>query len=120
MGLDMYIIADTVDEVSEDAESYEAYCDRRLAQWRKHPNLHGYIVRTYAAGVDECQRIALDANQIEAILAASEADQLPTTTGFFFGASREEDKADTAEQLRRVLGWMREHPDTKVYYRASW
>ena len=34
-----------------------------LGYWRKHPNLHGYIVNTYAEGKDECQEIYLDAEQ---------------------------------------------------------
>jgi len=25
-----------------------------LGYWRKHPNLHGYIVQTFADGKDEC------------------------------------------------------------------
>lgn len=53
----------------------------RLGYWRKHPDLHGYIVETFAEGVDECQEIALSVANLEQTLAASEADQLPPTTG---------------------------------------
>lgn len=128
MGLDMYIRID--DGVTEEQENeafakqrnyYEqVYKPKELAYWRKHPNLHGYIVQTYAAGVDECQRIPLTLENVQEILVASEADRLPETEGFFFGASRPEDKADTKEQLEKVLAWMRQDPTRKIYYRASW
>jgi hypothetical protein len=29
--------------------------DREVGYWRKHPDLHGYIVETFADGVDACQ-----------------------------------------------------------------
>jgi hypothetical protein len=118
MGLDMYIMIGT--DVDEEDESYDDYCKRKLAQWRKHPNLHGFIVETFAAGVDECQHIPLDAAKVETILAASEADRLPETEGFFFGASRPEDKADTKAKLTKVLEWLKANPGKAIYYRASW
>ena len=31
--------------------------DVDLGYWRKHADLHGYIVKTFAKGVDECQKI---------------------------------------------------------------
>jgi hypothetical protein len=45
-----------------------------LGYWRKHPNLHGYIVQTFAAGEDECQEIDLSVESIHMILAAILAD----------------------------------------------
>jgi hypothetical protein len=38
-----------------------------LAYWRKHPDLHGYIVRHYMGGKDECQEVFLDAEALRAI-----------------------------------------------------
>jgi hypothetical protein len=60
----------------------------RLGYWRKHPDLHGYIVNTFAGGVDNCEAIALEDADIEKIIDAVARDELPHTVGFFFGANR--------------------------------
>ena len=46
-----------------------------LGYWRKHPDLHGYIVEKYADGRDECQEIELSANDLEDIACAIELDK---------------------------------------------
>jgi hypothetical protein len=95
----------------------------RLGYWRKHPNLHGFIVQTFAGGTDECQEIDLSADGIRQILAAIEADELPETTGFFFGES---DGTETDEDLtifREALAWLEAKDDQtwrSIYYQASW
>jgi hypothetical protein len=58
-----------------------------LGYWRKHPNLHGFIVQAFAEGVDNCQEIYLGAQDIRNIISALSNDSLPETKGFFFGAS---------------------------------
>jgi hypothetical protein len=58
-----------------------------LAYWRKHSDLHGYIVQTFAEGKDECQDIEFDEGNIKAIMEAIKAHELPSTSGFFFGQS---------------------------------
>src|SRR5882672_1922122 len=58
-----------------------------LGYWRKHPNLHGYIVKTFADGKDECQVIDLSIDNLEQIIKTVQNKELPHTTGFFFGAS---------------------------------
>lgn len=95
----------------------------RLGYWRKHPDLHGYIVETFAEGVDECQEIALSVANLEQTLAASEADQLPPTTGFFFGESQPEDKDETRKILTDAIQWAKTEEKNvyrSVVYRASW
>src|ERR1017187_8740373 len=53
-----------------------------LASW------HGYIVQTFADGLDECQNIDLGVpDRIRTIIAAVKARELPDTTGFFFRVS---------------------------------
>jgi hypothetical protein len=95
----------------------------RLGYWRKHPDLHGYIVNTFADGKDECQDIELGPDELRQILAASEADKLPETSGFFFGKSQPEDKAATKEILEKAIAWLEEkepNVSRSVTYRASW
>lgn len=58
-----------------------------LGYWRKHPDLHGFIIKTFSNftdGADNGELIPLDAHQIHQILDAVENASLPTTTGFFF------------------------------------
>lgn len=109
MGLDMYL-----EGVLESSRVVE------LGYWRKHPNLHGYIVKTFAQGIDECQKIPLTANDLQNILTASEENRLPFTTGFFFGVSDPEHKQETKEILTNAIAWLKENPNRTLYYQASW
>lgn len=97
----------------------------RLGYWRKHANLHGYIVATFAEGVDECQQIDLDEEQLKQLLeAVKDPKSLTKTTGFFFGKSSG-DAAEIAEDvaiLQRAIDWLQEKDEAirSVHYRASW
>jgi hypothetical protein len=95
----------------------------RLGYWRKHPNLHGYIVNTFAGGVDNCQPIELDEDAIRQIIKAVTSDGLPHTEGFFFGASDGSEKEEDLRILSASLDWLeRTEPGVfkSVTYRASW
>lgn len=133
MGLDMYlegrkyIMQDWSnsdnDEVEEGFRVKEKVYD--LGYWRKHPNLHGYIVQTFAENVDECQDIELDQEAMVKLIAAVKAGELPSTTGFFFGRSdgSDEEKQHDLSILTRALLWMQVKEENKfrtVVYRASW
>lgn len=130
MGLDMYLEGHeyTPSYPPENREVRDGYAVKKvvyeLGYWRKHPNLHGYIVNTFADGKDECQDIELGKEDLEKILAASEADQLPHTSGFFFGSSHPDDKKSTREQVTKAIEWIdkksREGSIRYVVYRASW
>ena len=109
MGLDMYLIGGTNDRD-----------EKQIGYWRKHPNLHGYIVKQYAGGVDECQRIDLTADDIENIIMAVEEENLPPTTGFFFGQSYGDESSQDLKILKGALARLRANPNYKVYYQASW
>jgi hypothetical protein len=79
-----------------------------LGYWRKHPNLHGYIVQAFAEGVDECQDITLGAKDIRNIISAINGDTLPETSGFFFGKS-ESGKAQRKNDVTvftKALKWL--------------
>jgi hypothetical protein len=104
MGLDMGI--------------YREDTDSEIAYWRKHPNLHGFIVNTFADGIDECQKIPLTLENLEKIISAVAADSLPDTEGCFFGASFPEYRESTLEQLHEVRKLV--ESGFSVYYQASW
>jgi len=130
MGLDMYLtgrkfIMPNVLNLQEDgfpllSKSFE------LGYWRKHPDLHGYIVQTFAGGKDECQDINLTCpNRIRMTIAAVKARKLPHTEGFFFGVS-DASPERIAEDIRifeSALAWCEaEEPGVvrTLTYRASW
>lgn len=94
----------------------------RLAYWRKHPDLQGWMEQLFAEkggeGEFNCQPVHLTAADLDALEEAVLAHDLPTTTGFFFGESRPEDAEDTLEFIREArkaisLGMV-------VYYDSWW
>lgn len=111
MGLDMYLEGRTFNWNREKAEKRDGFPVQGvildLAYWRKHPNLHGFIVREFAGGKDECQEIPLDEDALVKIIDAVKRDALPHTDGFFFGESRPEDKLPTIKMLEKALEWLR-------------
>lgn len=131
MGLDMYLYGQKFfwgdwehpkNNRMEDGFQVKSL-DVELGYWRKHPNLHGYIVKTFAKGVDECQHIKLDMEELQQTLNAVKADDLPFTEGFFFGVSQSSDKGDSIKQLEAAIEWLTTEEkgvSRTVYYRASW
>lgn len=114
MGLDMYIFEGEPLPYDENSRTPE------LAYWRKHPDLHGAIVQSFAGGVDECQPIPLKIEDLESLIFMTKKNILPETDGFFFGKSEESDKGDTIAQLERIKEMMVKDPEMKIYYQASW
>lgn len=128
MGLDMYLegrkyIKYRRGQKRPQEDGYELV-ERtlRLGYWRKHPNLHGYIVSTFAEK-DDCNPISLDETQLQQIIHAIERNQLPHTEGFFFGTSDGSEKEDDVRVFRAALDWLHANDDEcwrSVEYRASW
>lgn len=116
MGLDMYLTGRKYfwqnyerreDERREDGHRVESL-DIRLGYWRKHPNLHGYIVKTFASGKDDCKEIELQAEDLRQIIGAVKAKGLPHTEGFFFGNSdgSDEERNEDVKTLESALTWL--------------
>ena len=130
MGLDMYLTGEKLIISSDGLNPREDGFRLRsktleLGYWRQHPNLHGYVVQTFACGKDECQNIDLSAGHIRTIIAAIKARELPDTTGFFFGVSdsSEERMAKDIATFEKALEWYQaDEPGIfrSVTYRASW
>jgi len=138
MGLDMYLTGRkfmTFDAPKREEDGYEIeQIEVKIGYWRKHPNLHGYIVEQFAGGEDKCQDIDLDMQQIQQVMEAIKNNELEVTEGFFFGKSPdpEGEKEAFEEQLKLDLeifalavAWLtRIEPKEKCYrsvvYRASW
>jgi hypothetical protein len=110
VGLDMHLIGQKTRYNSTELEDGFPLRTKilELGYWRKHPNLHGYIVQAFAEGKDECQDIDLGAKDIRNIISAIEHDALPETTGFFFGTS-ESGKAQRKNDVAvftKALKWL--------------
>jgi len=134
MGLDMYLEGhkflmtdwdNPQNNVMEDGVRLRSKI-LELGYWRKHPDLHGFIVREFADGRDECQEIELCEEDILNIITVVQDKQLPHTEGFFFGTSSEEDDIPTIEILTKALEWLRDKSEAdrrvirSVIYRGSW
>jgi hypothetical protein len=107
-----------------------------LGYWRKEPNLHGYIVQTFADGKDDCQDIELSVEDLEKIREAVRNRQLPDTSGFFFGTAADPNsesveerewalafERETIEILDNAIAWANGKDETAmrwIVYRASW
>lgn len=132
MGLDMYLrgekflYTDWENANNNLTEDGFRLCQKELelGYWRKHPNLHGFIVEMFARGVDQCQRIDLSADDLRTIIKAVESNSLPHTTGFFFGTSDGSETEETLKILNAAIAWVKTDNEPRVsrsvYYRASW
>ena len=133
MGLDMHLTGEKFTmpdwEHPENDEMVDGFRLKNreldLGYWRKHPDLHGFIVQTFAGGVDNCQRVQLTVSNIEEIISAIRDDNLPPTEGFFFGKSENDDeqKKETIEFLTKAIEWAKVDISQEfrlIYYQASW
>jgi len=154
MGLDMYLygekpVSSTFDKnpVMEDGFVLSSKT-LDMGYWRKHANLHGFIVQTFADGEDECQKIHLSKEDLHNLIVALENDAMynAEVTGFFFGrsyfpgesddwGSYEKQKEQDLKIFRSALEWLKKaapasgtfgeddykSPEWRsVYYQASW
>jgi uncharacterized protein YciU (UPF0263 family) len=141
MGLDMYAyVAARAGQQNEFYEGAELDPDtrnyvnpavnrpREIAYWRKHPNLHGWMAKLWLRREGNELRETDNFNGVELELTAEDLDdleyavqndQLPATSGFFFGEGaddyyRESDLKFIQEaRAEMFLG-------LKVFYNSSW
>ena len=139
MGLDQYAYAvmphrlNTPTYVWWDTEEAEAEAERRgieptkqIAYWRKHPNLQGWMEDLWhrrsdaGAGWDafNCEWVEVTFDDLVDLEFAVTNDDLPETTGFFFGESQPEDKEDDLEFIKAAREAI--SCDMQVYYRSWW
>jgi len=144
MGLDQYAYAVRPHANNTDFEwGWEAHEQdydskvTKIAQWRKHSDLQGWMEnlwltkRTVAgdppqpeaegwfAGtvVFNCDPIRITLTDLEQLETAVNRQELPETTGFFFGQSGPEDKAD---DLLFIANARKQIADGLEIYYTSW
>lgn len=125
MGLDMFLTGSIYMYESKAMRDGYPISEIRieLGYWRKHPNLHGYIVQNFADGVDDCKEICLSEKDLRKIIMAIKENELPITSGFFFGESTGEEKQNDLEIFRNSLKWLQAYKPSEsksIIYRASW
>ena len=124
MGLDMYAYA----AAEPNASWRDNNAHREIAYWRKHPNLHGWMEQLWISkgehqpsddpmfnGVE----LELTWEDLDRLEADIKANQLPHTTGFFFGSPsddyyREQDLEFVQKARAEIFTGL------KVFYNSSW
>ena len=94
-----------------------------LASWRKHPNLQGWMQELYyekgGEGEFNCVDVELTFEDLDALEATLDEDELPETVGFFFGSNADDHYAEADRefivQARAAL-----KKGYKVFYSSWW
>ena len=103
MGLDQYATA-RKGEGTNDEDGYTYYKDSiELAYWRKHPNLEGFMSNLYyeKGGEDEfnCVDLELDEEDLDKLEETLDSNELPETSGFFFGNNSDDHYAEADREF---------------------
>lgn len=125
MGLDMYAYTIHPDAITEEVDFDIGALDEnatRIHQWRKHPNLHGWMEELYQQkGGSECFNcvpVVLSPDDLDRLEAAIRGGQLPDTSGFFFGVTDgtevEDDLAFIAKAREAIASGL------AVFYSSWW
>lgn len=156
MGLDMYLTAEKFfggysDEVGRSRvlaacgddippfarTSGSAVVSFEVACWRKANAVHGWFVENVQDGNDDCDRHHVSVDALKELLAlcegvldgSADADDLPPTSGFFFGPTDDEEwyreyLALTVEQLKPLIAWFEADEGRRgqwdLFYQSSW
>jgi hypothetical protein len=121
MGLDMYTFTTSQDVPAVDFD-HPSDCEP-LFYWRKHPNLHGWMERIYFEKGGQnpdfnCAAVRLEPAHLDALEQAIQNDELPHTTGFFFGESRPEEGDRDFEFIRKAREAFKS--GKRVFYTSWW
>jgi hypothetical protein len=114
MGLDAYFY---IEDKSTGEDAVE------IGYFRKHPNLQGWMERVWRdkgnEGYFNCVSLYLDENTLNNLQYDVENDQLPSTSGFFFGGNSDEYYKD---YLLEVIDNCRSelYAGNSVFYSSWW
>ena len=119
MGLDQYATArkgeprkvpqtwtttDADGNEEEVVEYYNEWDDTiQLAEWRKHPNLQGWMEELWyekgGEGEFNCVDLELTLEDLDALEATLDEEELPETVGFFFGSNADDHYAEADREF---------------------
>ena len=130
MGLDMFAFARTKRPDKPVDFEFDEDDAEKLFYWRKHPNLHGWMEELYRAkggggvnGMDgpntfNCVPVVIDSEDLDRLERAVHDNALPETAGFFFGASRPDDKVNDLKFIAKARAAIA--AGKTVYYTSWW
>lgn len=122
MGLDMYAFS-TKAILNKEVDFNETNLKpEEIHYWRKHPNLHGWMENLYrekgGKGQDfngDC--VILTEADLDSLAEDIINNNLPNTSGFFFGQSDGEEIQDDLEFITKAK---KEISEGKTVYYTSW
>jgi hypothetical protein len=126
MGLDMYAFSTKAKPKTEvDFETKNFEPQDEVAYWRKHPNLHGWMQSLYESkgGTSpdfngDC--VVLTLNDLEDLEHDIKQNDLPDTSGFFFGESANNDEENEIDLLFVAKAREAIAEGKTVYYTSWW
>lgn len=120
MGLDMFAM--TTNDPIDKPVDFKVNDATELHYWRKHPNLHGWMQDLYYAkgGTQDfnCVPVQLTTEDLDRLEETIRKNELPATTGFFFGSSEgvnDEDDLKFIEAAREAIA-----NGSEVFYDSWW
>jgi hypothetical protein len=125
MGLDMYAFSTKAKPKTEvDFETKNFEPQDEVAYWRKHPNLHGWMQNLYdmKGGTSDSFNgdcVVLTLNDLEDLEHDIKQNDLPDTSGFFFGESANNDE-ENENDLLFVTKAREAIAEGKTVYYTSW
>jgi len=127
MGLDQYAYAVMPHPENTDL-SFEKFDDngnesyRMISQWRKHPNLQGWMEKLYESkggeGSFNCSPVRVTFQDLKDLKETVLDSELPVTSGFFFGESRPEDRDADLKFIEDAMKAISQ--DMEIYYDSWW
>ena len=128
MGLDQFAYKTRVKpgkSVDFQDEVYKDEVEREeIHYWRKHPNIHGFMEDLYREKGGEsdfnCRPVELTQEDIDRLAKSILDQELPKTSGFFFGQSYgdEEEENDDLEFCKKASEAIKE--GYTVFYDSWW
>ena len=124
MGLDMYAFSTKAKLNKEVDFNTTNLQPEEVHYWRKHPNLHGWMHELYLRKGGDTQSdfngdcVVLTEFNLEILEEDIKNNNLPNTSGFFFGQSDGEEIQDDLEFIAKAREAIKE--GKTVYYTSWW
>jgi len=99
-----YTYTDLEGNEHEGVDEYLEWDDTiQLAEWRKHPNLQGWMESLWrekgGEGEFNCVDVVITLQDLDALEATLDEEALPETAGFFFGGNADDHYAEADREF---------------------
>ena len=123
MGLDMFAFSTKAKPATEVDFETKNFQPTEIHYWRKHPNLHGWMHELYLRKGGDTQSdfngdcVVLTEFDLDILEQDIKGNNLPNTSGFFFGNSIGDEDDDDLKFIEKARGAIK---DGKTVYYTSW